>query len=439
MADDYLKRIQQAQFSTGFGTDNLTGMQGTGFGTSLQNSDIWTQAQMLENKYKSQIQIAASINPLETSKVMNEFMGEALDMLFSSLSTPSSVSGHGVRETDNAEETNEPEDTQQADQTSEVKDTDDIQEAGKTTEEQKTDTAKKSDKSSKTKLSSEYSQKYIDEIDKYFEDVSKGVSGNSATTFIKAWEDPKVSTGDKIKILKHYREAAKEHGYKDSTTWKEEAIVKELHDKIKTDSSASEVLDSIIDLNNLLGTDKKGNQRYSAALYKNSAQFAIDLYLKAQKEGMLEDALEVIPPTETIQKTLRLGKETKAIQELIQGLNDNAGRKNAETKADKFGLDEQRAKQLDREFDLMAQGYNGTFSDGVGLEYDFLPKLFEAGRYTEDEQLYLLNTAFEKSKTNKNKKGEISDFVKVFRAMSSKGEEEYLPKILNLYAKFQKS
>lgn len=400
MADDYLKRIQQSQFSTGFGTDNLTGMQGAGFGTSLQNSDIWTQAQMLENKYKSQIQIAASINPLETSKVMNEFMGEALDMLFSSLSTPSSVSGHGASKTD------------------------DTQEAGKT---------------SKTKQSSEYAQKYIDKIDKYFEDISKGVSGNSATTFIKAWEDPKVSTGDKIKILKHYREAAKEHGFKDYATWKDEAIVKELHDKIKTDSSVSEVLDSIIELNNLLGTDKKGNQRYAAALYKNSAQFAIDLYLKAQKEGMLEDALEVIPPTETIQKTLRLGKETKAIQELIQGLNDNAGRKNAETKADKFGLDEQRAKQLDREFDLMAQGYNGTFSDGVGLEYDFLPKLFEAGRYTEDEQLYLLNTAFEKSKTNKNKKGEISDFVKVFRAMSSKGEEEYLPKILNLYAKFQKS
>ncbi|MBR1754784.1 hypothetical protein IJ732_08115, partial [bacterium] len=214
------------------------------------------------------------------------------------------------------------------------------------------------------------------------------------------------------------------------------AFAKEVHDKIKNDPSykIDDVIKDLKQLDGFAGSDKKGIQKHLASYYADSANFAADFYLKAQKEGKLSQALEIVPPTESIQKRLSLGKETKAITELFKQLDDNVS-PNAETKAKKYGITEERAKELDARFEEITRGWNKRATCGEALSITIFPEIFEKGNYTDKEKLYLLSVVHEHSGTKKNYTSTIEDFTKVFRAMSSADEEKYFPEILKLYGK----
>ena len=354
VSDDFLTRAKMLNYDYERGVGNYG--QST-VGTSANNSSIFTQASELETRYKSEIKIAAQMDPINgTRKVMNEFLNEALDLMFSSLNSHKSAAEKASAKTS--------------------------QTTTSITSAAKTQAAAQTTPSS----SSEAEETVVDE---------------TTTT---------GATVDKSEIEK-------------------------IHDKLKSNDafSAKDALNDLKKLEDSLGKDTTLADVYGK---KESAKLAVDLYIKAQEEGVLEEALEVLPATQSVQKQLsgHIGKnsETAEISRLIEAM-DSVVMKKTKNNHENFGLSESRAKELEA---LVKKNPKIAGSrDPMAHVTAALPNLLY-NDYTDNEKMYLLTVLIDSSNTQKSG-ATAKDFVEAFRGKVGYDEQEkYFSVIMDLYAKF---
>lgn len=484
MSDDFLARVKQLQYTNpNLAGDSAFGATNFGsFGVNAQDVDIWTQAEQLENRYKSQLQVAATMsNPSETSNVMNNFMNEALDMLFNSLKTQkaSSISPSitytpedFLKQSEKTVSNNDPqpkevsskEESQQKEkvekplqkstdnvntdnQPSENKKSEAVTGFAKTIKKETTPSAKKDVAEEKAVVKAEEKvqreNKDTENIKKYKAAIDEKIDSSIETAvatkkvMTEVVKDKELTPEEKFEINSYYHEKVKEQGIEDKSKWIEKSLVKELYKKITKNPSytAAEAIETLKDVEKNLGKDKKGNQIHLSSLFSDSASFAVELYLKAQKEGNLKEALEVMPPTESIQKKLIFQKETSTIYSLIKDLDTHVV-KTDNSKNKNLGVSTDRQKELDNDFEEYTKNYNAKkTSIEAALEREIFPSLLDGGKYSDSERLYILEKIYEDigKLSIKSKKDPYKEFVNSFRSMSWDAQEKYFEKILETY------
>lgn len=422
---DYLSRMQQIQNATGVSTTTGIGdISAISPSASAANADIWTQAAQLENKYKAQLQLQASIDPLQTSKVMDNFMNEALDMLFATMGTSKGSSSTQISiDSSSISSTSTTSDTSTTSTTSTTSDTN--------TPKITTDTI--------SELDTDGVKKYKAIIDSDIKRVNDQMAQYGATdeTIIytggisQAMSDTSLTLEEKTAIVKYYKDAIKKAGFYDGSANREQMLANEVYDKFSSGSmSVSDTIDMLKVLNEMYG---KG---YVITLTKGNANFTSALYLKAQKEGKLADALKVAPATESIQKQMSFGTETNAITSLLTDMNKEFTTQ-LTASGNNYGLTEARRKELDAKFESIIQPYKlRTVNAKNNLQKTVFPEIFDSGNYSKNEKMYLLQKAFKECgyANVTSQKTEIENFVEAFRDMSSEAQEKYFTSILNAYA-----
>jgi hypothetical protein len=496
---DFLSRVQQLQM------DNSLGLNGSGFGNSFQmptgmnaaNSDIWTQAAALESRYKTQLQVAATVDPMATAKVMNDFMNEAMDLLFSSLNSPTTSTSQtslipssthssqknpssvdippdpalpGTTAPDNNDNKSTVDDTGAKTETAPSGAKSDSD--GTTADSSKPATAdsskpatadsskpatadsskpatadssssdasktKAEDTKAKTEVPSD-EKKVSAKVKSYQELMMNDMSSytNSQRTIKKVMEDDTLTMDEKLTLLSSHKDYMKKAGFSRSIYY-DRQLADMIYSKLNMDDTfkASDAIKMLRQLNENCYDSQK--IPYITAQANKGTPLTTLLYEKALKEGVLNEAMEVAPPFESIQGRLSFGKETEEIRGLFDTLNNTVNEKTGGDIA-KYGLTPERATELDKKFDEMTAKYSRYAQTNQDcLQKTVFPQIFETNNYNANERMYLLQKVFKTVGLGVNRGGfTMKEFTDAFRDMSNKNQEKYFPEILKTFANFK--
>lgn len=450
MTESFLARVNQYKFDSNFNNGASSNSAFAALNQTSQNSSIWQEAQQLENKYKARIQVAASIDPMSTTTVMNDFMNEALDLLFNSLNKPSrysssttGVSSYNEDNKVNNAGTNQGAETPKSNEP--VTNSVSNEEPAAPVEEPKQEVVKNMDKKS---------------LEAQKESAKQAALIHDDESIEKVIVDKNISFDDKIEIFAEYLQEiiknTKVVGYRPKEL-SETHFLQYLTKNLASGAlSAKDVVKAIEKINEV----QKKNASSSATGYADysndiNQEFVIKLYKQAQKEGILAKACGAIyevsgtnPGAKSTTKPLQQGvsgkKETDGLVDMFEGFDKNITDKLG-TDAPKYNISKEREAEIKKDVSSFIEVSNKGSADYKKSKINgLLDYLFgEKSKYNDYERVYFIKLFAAGAKninarSNPKKYEGMSDmeyFIKeVFRDQWWFDQELYLDKILKAYA-----